>query len=176
MSLSRLLPAGGFVRAASVLFFTASIALAAPAFNFPPGVDWSNATPEQVREVVFQAVEGDPSNAVAIVQAAMEMVQNTGRYPNEGATDGKATVDPDDGVVSLPEIAEQIAQGAIQANPALAPQIRQAITTALNNAPVTPPGTGGTTDGGGTPGGGNPPLPGGFGGGGGSGGGPQYGN
>lgn len=168
----------GFLSVAAPLLLMVSAAVAAPAFNFPTGVDWSNATPEQVRDAVFQAVKEDPENAVEIVQSAMEMVQNTGRYPNAGPTDGKATVDPDDGVVTLAEVANQIAQGAIQANPALSNQIMQVVNTALANAPVTP-SPGGTTDGGGTTGGAvPPPLPGGFGGGGGgnSGGGGIYSN
>ena len=55
----------------------------------------------------------------------MEVVQQTGRFPNSGAADGKQVVDPGDGIVTLPEIADQIAQVAIQANPALAAQITQ---------------------------------------------------
>lgn len=177
------------VRAGFALMLTLTLALAAPVFKFPPGVDWTNATPEQIREAVFQAVKEDPENAVEIVQAAMEMVQQTGRFPNTGAADGKQVVDPDDGIVTLPEVADQIAQGAIQANPALAPQITQAVNNAVASAPVTsspgaaPTDGGGGTDGGGVSGGGvAPPLPGGFGGGGGgstggtSGGGPIYSN
>lgn len=152
-----------------------AVAGAAPAFKFPPGVDWTSATPEQIRQAVFEAVKEDPENAVEIVRAAMEVVQQTGRFPNSGAADGKQVVDPDDGIVTLPEIADQIAQGAIQANPALAAQITQAVNSAVASAPVTQTGAtqpdGGGTDGGGGGGGSVPPaLPGGFGGGGGGGG------
>lgn len=73
----------------------------------------------------FEAVNEDPENAVEIVRAAMEVVQQTGRFPSSGAADGKRVVDPGDGIVTLPEIADQIAQVAIQANPALAAQITQ---------------------------------------------------
>lgn len=172
------------VRSFAILLLTLAISWSAPAFKFPPGVDWTNASPEQIRQAVFEAVKEDPENAVEIVQAAMEMVQQTGRYPNSGAADGKQVVDPDDGIVTLPEIADQIAQGAIQANPALATQITQAVNSAVASAPVTQT-SGSQTDGGGTDGGGSgggtgaPALPGGFGGGGGggsSGGGTIYSN
>lgn len=168
-------------RSLALLLLTLAVSWSAPAFEFPPGVDWTNATPEQIRQAVFEAVKEDPENAVEIVQAAMEMVQQTGRFPNSGAADGKQVVDPDDGIVTLPEIADQIAQGAIQANPALAMQITQAVNSAVASAPVTQTSTS-QTDGGGTDGGGGtgaPALPGGFGGGGGggsSGGGPIYSN
>lgn len=152
---------------------------AAPEIKFPPGVDWNNASPEQIREAVFAAVKENPDDAVEIVQAAMENVQKTGRFPNVGAGDNKQVIDPDDGIVTLPEVAEQIAQGAIQANPAMAALITQAVNNAVASAPITPPGATQTTDGGGgTSGGGVPPaLPGGFGGGGGgTGGGSIYGS
>jgi uncharacterized membrane protein YgcG len=163
-------------RSFAFLLLTSVFLWSAPVFKFPPGVDWTSATPEQIRQAVFEAVKQDPENAVEIVQAAMEMVQQTGRYPNSGAADGKQVVDPDDGIVTLPEIADQIAQGAIQANPALAAQITQAVNNAVASAPVTQTGAaqtdGGGTDGGGGGGGTAPPaLPGGFGGGGGGGGG-----
>lgn len=165
-----------FCRALALLFTTIAVAAAAPVFEFPPGVDWGNATPEQIREAVFEAVKKDPENAVEIVKAAMEMVQQTGRFPNSGAADGKQVVDPEDGIVTLPEVADQIAQGAIQANPAMASQITQAVNGAVASAPVTQPGgtqaDGGGDSGGGSGGSGAPPpaLPGGFGGGGGGGG------
>lgn len=167
----------GIFRALAVLLATIALSAAAPVFDFPPGVDWSNATPEQIREAVFAAVKKDPENAVEIVKAAMEMVQQTGRFPNSGAADGKQVVDPEDGIVTLPEVADQIAQGAIQANPAMASQIAQAVNGAVASAPVTPPGgvqaDGGGSGGEGGGGGGSgvpPALPGGFGGGGGGGG------
>jgi len=170
---------------AAIMALSASVCLAAPVFKFPPGVDWNNASPEQIREAVFAAVKEDPENAVEIVKAAMEMVQQTGRFPNSGSADGKQVVDADDGVVTLPEVADQIAQGAIQANPAMAGQISQAVNSIVASAPVTTaPGSGqadggssGTTGNGGTDGGSGaggggsapPALPGGFGGGGGGG-------
>jgi uncharacterized membrane protein YgcG len=172
-------------RAALALLVSAAVTFAAPEIKFPPGLDWSNASPEQIREAVFAAVKENPDNAIEIVQAAMENVQKTGRFPNAGAGDNKQVIDPDDGIVTLPEVAEQIAQGAIQANPAMAAMITQAVNNALASAPITPPGAAQTTDGGGTDGGGGsgggvpPALPGGFGGGGGggtSGGGSIYSN
>lgn len=164
-------------RCFALLLLTLAIAWAAPAFKFPPGVDWTSATPEQIRQAVFEAVKEDPENAVEIVQAAMEMVQQTGRFPNSGAADGKQQVaDPDDGIVTLPEIADQIAQGAIQANPVLATQITQAVNSAVASAPVTQTDGGGTDGGGGGGGSAPPALPGGFGGGGGGGGGSIYSN
>ena len=164
-------------RAALALLVSAVAAFAAPEFKFPPGVNWSSASPEQIREAVFAAVKENPDNAIEIVQAAMENVQKTGRFPNEGAGDNKQVIDPDDGIVTLPEVAEQIAQGAIQANPAMAALISQAVNNAVASAPITQPGATQTSDGGGTDGGGGgtsggglpPALPGGFGGGGGGG-------
>ena len=173
-------------RAVLALLVSAAVTFAAPEIKFPPGVDWSNASPEQIREAVFAAVKENPDDAIEIVQAAMENVQKTGRFPNEGAGDNKQVIDPDDGIVTLPEVAEQIAQGAIQANPAMAAMITQAVNNAVASAPITQPGATQTTDGGGTDGGGGtsgggvpPALPGGFGGGGGggtSGGGSIYSN
>ncbi len=167
--------------AALALVVSAAVTFAAPEIKFPPGVDWNNASPEQIREAVFAAVKENPDDAVEIVQAAMENVQKTGRFPNTGAGDNKQVIDPDDGIVTLPEVAEQIAQGAIQANPAMAALITQAVNNAVAGAPITPPGATQTPDGGGgTSGGGVPPaLPGGFGGGSGggtTGGGSIYGN
>ena len=174
------------LRAVLALVFSAAVTFAAPEIKFPPGLDWSNASPEQIREAVFAAVKENPDNAIEIVQAAMENVQNTGRFPNAGAGDNKQVIDPDDGIVTLPEVAEQIARGAIQANPAMAAMITQAVNNAVASAPITQQGATQTTDGGGTDGGGGtsgggvpPALPGGFGGGGGggtSGGGSIYSN
>lgn len=158
--------------------FTVSVARAAPDIALPPGVDWTSATPEQIREAVFAAVKNNPDSAVEVVQAAIESVKATGRYPNAGTSDGKQVVDPDDGVVTLPEIADQIAQAAIQANPAMAAQITQAVSQSLAQAATTSGAADGGSGGGGSGGGGGaPPLPGGFGGGGGgSGGGTIYSN
>jgi hypothetical protein len=138
-------------------------ALAAPEIAFPPGVDWNNATPEQIREAVFAAAQKNPEDVAAvieIVKTAMENVQKTGRFPNAGAADNKAVVE--EGVVTLADVAEQIAAGAIQANPALAALITSTINNFLTNPPPAGPDPGGTTGGGeGVP----PALPGGFGGG-----------
>lgn len=168
-----------------------ALALASPlaaAVNlaFPPGVTWETATPEQIREAVFSAVKKNPDGAVDIVTSAIESVAKTGRYPSSGAADGKQTLDPE--AVTFEEVSDQIGQAAIQANPALAAQILQAVSSSVaSNAAVAAAaaaGSSGGADGGGSGGGtgggggGAPALPGGFGGGGGggSGGGTIYSN
>lgn len=61
---------------------------------FPPGVDWSNASPDQISEAVYAAVKSDPENATDIVTTAMDGARQSGRFPKLTSTDGKTLVDP----------------------------------------------------------------------------------
>ncbi len=143
--------------------------------RFPAGVDWTNATPEQISEAVYNAVKENPDQAVEIVTAAIEASKSTGRFPSIASSDGKQFVDPGntDPTGTIEDVAQRIGNSAKQANPALAPQIDAAVMSAvptvamLNNLTGS---TGGGTSGGGTGGStGSVPLPSGFGGGGGGG-------
>lgn len=135
----------------------------APAsFVFPPGVDWNNATPDQIADAVFNAVKNNPDAAPDIAVNGLLAANETGRWarPDQG---GKQTVDPDgsSGPPPIEEIANVISDAASRANPAMAPQIRSALTNTVSNLPVVPPGggSGPTGDPGGGPGGGAPPAP-----------------
>lgn len=145
--------------------------------SFPSGVDWSNATPDQISEAVYKAVKDNPEQAVEITKAAIDAARNTGRFPSIATSDGKQFVDPEnvDPTGTIEDVAQRIGNSAKQANPAMAPMIDAAVMSAvptvgmLANLPGTGGGSGGGT-GGGTGGStGSVPLPSGFGGGGGGG-------
>ena len=146
-------------------------AQAAPVeFGFPPGVDWNNATPDQIADAVFNAVKSNPDAAPDIAVAGLESAAQTGRWARTAVQDGKQTMDPD-GSSSDPgieDIANVITDAASRANPAMAPQIQSAVSNAVSTLPAAS-GSSGGGDGGG--GGGAPPapapIPGGSGGGGG---------
>lgn len=133
---------------------------------FPPGVNWNNATPEQIADAVFAAVKNNPDAAPDIAVNGLQAAAGTGRWSLVGAEDGKQAVDPDgsSGDPSLQDIANVIGDAAKRGNPAMAPQIDSAIAGAL---PGLMSGVGGAGGGGGGGGGGPPPVPSGFGGGGG---------
>lgn len=133
---------------------------------FPPGVNWNNATPEQIAEAVFTAVKNNPDAAPDLAVNGLQAAAGTGRWNLAGAEDGKQSVDPDGsgGDPSLQDIAQVIGDAAKRANPAMAPQIDSAIAGAL---PGLIAGLGGPGGSGGSGGGGPPPVPSGFGGGGG---------
>ena len=145
--------------------------------EFPSGVDWTNATPDQISEAVYNAVKENPEQAVEITQAAIEMAKNTGRFPSLATADGKQFLDPNntDPTGTIEDVAQRIGNSAKQANPAMAPMIDAAVMSAVPTVGMLAslPGTGGgsgTGTGGGTGGStGSVPLPSGFGGGGGGG-------
>jgi hypothetical protein len=139
-------------------------------FGFPPGVDWSNATPEQISDAVFNAVKQNPDAAPDIAVAGLRSAAGTGRWDRSGSQDGKQSVDPDgsSGDPGLEDIANVIGDAAKRANPAMAPQIDSAIAGALPGLMGGLGGSGGGDGGGGGVGGVPPPVPGGFGGGGGT--------
>jgi len=142
-----------------------------PAFGFPPGVDWNNATPEQVVQSVFDAAKNNPDAAADVAAAGVLAAAQTGRWPREGSQDGKQTTDPDGsgGDPTIEDVAGMIADAAKQA------KSRHGAADSTQRLPgLLPPclwvgalggsGPAGTGDsGGGTA----PPSPAGFGGGGG---------
>jgi hypothetical protein len=145
--------------------------------SFPSGVDWSNATPDQISEAVYKAVKDNPEQAVEIATAALNAAKNTQRFPSIATSDGKQFVDPEnaDPTGTIEDVAQRIGNSAKQANPALAPQIDAAIASIvptvgmLAGLPGGGSGSGGGSGGGTGGSGGSVPLPSGFGGGGGGG-------
>ena len=142
--------------------------------SFPSGVDWSNATPDQISRAVYEAAQDNPDQVVDIVLAALNTAKSTQRFPSIATSDGKQYVDPDnvnrEGTIE--DLAERIGNAGKQANPSMAPQIDAAIMSAVPTISLLPATTGGSGGGGGGTGGsggGSVPLPSGFGGGGGGG-------
>jgi len=152
--------------------FNAQAQESSPEFTFPPGVDWNNATPDQIADAVFNAVKSNPDAAPEIAVAGLESAAGTGRWVRTAGQDGKQSVDPDGsaGDPGIEDIANVISDAASRANPAMAPQINSAIANSLSSLPPAGSGSSGGGDGGGG-GGGGPlapaPIPGGGGGGGG---------
>jgi hypothetical protein len=152
--------------------FNAQAQESSPKFAFPRGVDWNNATPDQIADAVFNAVKSNPDAAPEIAVAGLESAAGTGRWVNTASQDGKQSVDPDGsaGSPGIEDIANVISDAASRANPAMAPQIQSAVANAVSSLPPAGSGSSGGGDGGG--GGGGPvapaPIPGGGGGGGGS--------
>jgi hypothetical protein len=66
-----------------------------PSSFFPEGVTWKNATPTQISDAVFTAVKANPDGAVEIVEAAMDEIKDTGRFPITAGDDGKQCIDPE---------------------------------------------------------------------------------
>ncbi len=123
-------------------------------FRFPPGVDWSNATPDQIADAVFNAVKSKPEAAPDIAVAALQSAAQTGRWARTAVQDGKQTTDPDgsSGDPGIEDIANVITDAASRANPAMASQISSAVANSLTSLPqVPPPSVGAPTDGGGPP-------------------------
>ena len=150
--------------------------LAAVSVAFPTGTDWNNATLEQIRQAVFEAVNTSPEMKDQIIASALESASQTGRFPKADASE---LLDP--GVITFDTIATEIrsaAEAAFSGTP-LAPSIDGDGKQVISGDPGDSGDYGGG-GGGGVP----PPLPGGFGGGGGgttsttsdSGGGGQYNN
>ena len=140
---------------------------------FPSGVDWSNATTDQIAEAVFQSAQQNPDQALQIAVDALNAAKATQRFPSLASYDGKQSADQrPDPQGTIEELAQRIGDAAKQANPALASQIDTALLTAVPGIGLLT-GTDGSVDGGGGGGttGGGVPLPGGFGGGTGGGGG-----
>lgn len=158
-------------------------------FRFPPGVDWNNATPDQIADAVFNAVKANPDAASEVAALALQYALQTGRWPVLAEEDPQNPASAN-GPVSVPtvnDIANLISDAASRANPAMAPQIQAAVSrTIATLAPaiaqtldagdgkrtVDPDGSSGGGDVGGSSGGAPPPalapIPGGGGGGGGS--------
>ncbi len=143
---------------------------------FPSGVDWSNATTDQIAEAVFQSAQQNPDQALQVAVDALNAAKATQRFPSLASYDGKQSADQrPDPQGTIEELAQRIGDAAKQANPALASQIDSALLTAVPGIGLLTgtDGSAGGSDGGGGGGttGGGVPLPGGFGGGTGGGGG-----
>jgi len=118
--------------------------------RLPFGKSWENATPEDIRQAVLEAVKRNPDRAPELVQAAIQSVALTGRFPASGAADSKQVIEDDgNGETSLEELAAMIGAAATEANPAMTDAIAQAVagalqTGGLSTSPfviVTPRGT-----------------------------------
>ena len=143
----RFLAAAAF---AAILVASILTSAAQPTINFPPGVNWQNATPEQLYQAIFDSVKSNPDAAVDIVTTSIESLRATGRYPLAGSRDSKETVDPD--VPStLEDITGVVVDAATKANPSMAPQI---ISAASGAVPTWQMPTGDSGGGGGLGGGG----------------------
>jgi hypothetical protein len=142
---------------------------------FPSGVDWSNATTDQISEAVFQSAQQNPDQALQVAVDALNAAKATQRFPSLASYDGKQSADQrPDPQGTIEELAQRIGDAAKQANPALASMIDTALLTAVPGIGLltgTDGSAGGSGGGVGTTGGGGVPLPGGFGGGTGGGGG-----
>jgi len=124
-------------------------------FGFPPGVDWGNATPDQIADAVFNAVKNSPDSAPEIASNGILSAAQTGRWARTADQDGKQVVEPSSDP-GIEDIASVISDAAKRANPAMAPQIDSAVASALSSIP---PGTSGSPGGGDGGGGGGPPPP-----------------
>lgn len=102
--------------------------------RLPFGKTWQNASPEDIREAVLAAVKRNPDRAPELVQAAIQSVRMTGRFPSSGAGDAKQVVEDDgNGETSLEELAAMIGSAATEGNPAMADAIAQAVNAALRS-------------------------------------------
>ena len=119
--------------------FNAQAQESSPKFAFPRGVDWNNATPDQIADAVFNAVKSNPDAAPEIAVAGLQSAAGTGRWVQTAAQDGKQSVDPDGsaGDPGIEDIANVISDAASRANPAMAPQISSAVAGALSSLPST---------------------------------------
>jgi len=118
--------------------------------RLPFGKTWENASPEDIRLAVLEAVKNNPDRAPELVQAAIQSVRMTGRFPASGAADAKQVVEDDgNGETSLEELAAMIGAAATEGNPAMADQIAEAVNGSLKSGGqsgasfviVTPRGT-----------------------------------
>jgi hypothetical protein len=67
--------------------------LSSVSFLFPEGVNWNNATPDQIADAVFSAVKNNPNAAPEIAAASVREARRTGRFPIP--YDSKQSVDPE---------------------------------------------------------------------------------
>jgi len=109
-----------------------AISKASAQVAFPPGVDWSNATPDQISQAVFDAVKSNPDNVLSIVKSSMQSVMDTGRYP-QGFTGGKQDDDPTR-PPTLEDMAGRVAESATRANPNAAAEIASAVAEMVPTA------------------------------------------
>lgn len=103
--------------------------------RLPFAKTWETASPEDIRNAILQAVKRNPERAPELVQAAIQSVKMTGRFPSSGAGDSKQVIeDNGDGETSLEELAAMIGEAAAEANPAMAAEIAQAVATAVKGS------------------------------------------
>ena len=103
--------------------------------RLPFGKSWETATPEDIREAVLAAVKRNPDRAPELVQAAIQTVSATGRFPSSGAGDSKQVIEDDgNGETSLQELAAMIGGAATEGNPDMADAIAQAVAGALQSS------------------------------------------
>ena len=103
--------------------------------RLPFGKSWETATPEDIREAVLAAVKRNPDRAPELVQAAIQTVGATGRFPSSGAADSKQVIEDDgNGETSLQELAAMIGAAATEGNPAMADAIAQAVAGSLQSS------------------------------------------
>ena len=102
--------------------------------RLPFGKSWETATPEDIREAVLAAVKRNPDRAPELVQAAIQNVSATGRFPSSGAADSNQVIEDDgNGETSLQETAAMIGSAATEGNPAMADAIAQAVSGGLQS-------------------------------------------
>ena len=76
----------------------------------------------------------NPDRAPELVQAAIQNVSATGRFPSSGAADSNQVIEDDgNGETSLQETAAMIGSAATEGNPAMADAIAQAVSGGLQS-------------------------------------------
>lgn len=105
---------------------------------FPRGVDWNNASPEQMYSAIYNAVKNNPDATLDIVKSSLNNIEQTGRYPRAGNGGGKEVIEDNDQPRTFEDMALEVAKAATAANPAMA----QAIINTVNSmVPTLPPPT-----------------------------------
>jgi hypothetical protein len=130
---------------------------------FPQGVDWNNATPEQMYSAIYNAVKNNPDATLDIVQSSLNNIERTGRYPRAGNGGGKEVIEDDGQPRTFEDMALEVGKAATAANPAMTQSIANLINGLVPTLPTQmivdsitgaqpPPTDPGGSGGGGTPG------------------------
>lgn len=91
--------------------------------GFPPGVNWDNATPEEIYNLVFSNAKANKEETLAIVQTAIQKLRESNRFPMDGASGGKQVVEDNNQLQTLEDMTAMVAEAATRAWPDLAPDI-----------------------------------------------------
>lgn len=91
--------------------------------GFPPGVNWDNATPEEIYNLVFNNAKANKEETLEIVRAAIQKLRESNRFPMDGASGGKQVIEDNGQPQTLEDMTALVAEAATQANPEMAPQI-----------------------------------------------------